>query len=282
MAVGLGIGVGLPFGGLVGEPSFFDKYGTPDAGFSVVKLGSNNTLFEVRRSSDNAVADFTYSEVTDGTLVAWVGGGNDGFVRTWYGQGGINAVQTSASNQPRIVLSGTLRTENGIPAIAFSTDKYLDVSLASYNDLVTGTNFASFFVHSESDYTTPRGTLYNIGNGTNAIGITSRSQQFRGGFFNGTSYTIQQGRAVLINAQKYLTTFTISSGTGELTNFPLTTNSDGNSPTLSPNANLRIGANNGAGQPLTGNVQCALFYSVDKSSVVSDMNTELISLLNIS
>jgi len=76
-------------------------------------------VVNVRRSSDNATSDFKASEVSDGTLVAFVGAGNDGHVTTWYDQGGTNhANQSTASSQPKIVDGGTLVTDgSGNPAI---------------------------------------------------------------------------------------------------------------------------------------------------------------------
>jgi hypothetical protein len=77
-------------------------------------------VVNVRRSSDNATSDFTASEVSDGTLVAWVGAGNDGHVTTWYDQGGTNhATQATASSQPKIVDGGALVTEGGKAALDF-------------------------------------------------------------------------------------------------------------------------------------------------------------------
>lgn len=79
-------------------------------------------VVQVRRSSDNALSDFTAAQVLDGTLAAWVGAG-DGFVRTWYDQsgGGRNATQTVANTQqPRIVSGGVLDVgETGLPCVRF-------------------------------------------------------------------------------------------------------------------------------------------------------------------
>ena len=72
----------------------------------------NNKVVRVRRASDNSEKDFTAKEVSNGTLTAWVGAGNDGFVETWYDQSGNdnNAVQLTASSQPKIVDGGVLVT----------------------------------------------------------------------------------------------------------------------------------------------------------------------------
>jgi hypothetical protein len=93
-------------------------------------------VVNVRRSSDNATSDFTASEVSDGTLVAFVGAGNDGHVTTWYDQGGTNhATQATASSQPKIVDGGTLVTEGGLPALDINKTPFDLNSTISFNDL---------------------------------------------------------------------------------------------------------------------------------------------------
>lgn len=106
-------------GGGGGAPSFFDQFGTPAAAYSLRDLsGTNSAVINVRRSSDNTQADFTPTEITDGTLTAWVGVGNDGLVTTWYDQAGLNdATQATDIAQPLIVESGALVTKNGLPAV---------------------------------------------------------------------------------------------------------------------------------------------------------------------
>lgn len=93
------------------------------AAYSLRNLSTSTTnVVKVRRSGDNAELDFTASEVYNGTLEAWVvagGGTEDGLVTTWYDQSGNgnNATQATAANQPQIVSSGTLVTENGKAAL---------------------------------------------------------------------------------------------------------------------------------------------------------------------
>lgn len=90
------------------------------AAYSLRSLSSSYTgpVVTVRRSSDDAEADFTASEVAGGALATWVGA-NDGFVKTWYDQSGNgrDATQATAGNQPTIVSSGVLETLNSKPAI---------------------------------------------------------------------------------------------------------------------------------------------------------------------
>ena len=82
------------------------------AAYSLRNLSASYTgsVVEVRRSSDDAEDSFTAAEVADGTLVTWVGAGNDGFVKNWYDQSGNNnhATQGTDASQPKIVDSGSL------------------------------------------------------------------------------------------------------------------------------------------------------------------------------
>ena len=88
-------------------------------------------VVQVRRSSDDALKSFTATEVTDGTLLSFVGtGGSDnGFVKTWYDQSvttqagdtatGNHAVQATAASQPKIVNAGALVVDSGIAGLDF-------------------------------------------------------------------------------------------------------------------------------------------------------------------
>ena len=95
---------GAPFVGLL------ELYAGAAVAYSLRSLVTegNPKVLNVRRSSDQAEAEFFAKEVS--TIAAWVGAGNDGFVETWYDQSGNgnNAVQPSASLQPKIVSGGSL------------------------------------------------------------------------------------------------------------------------------------------------------------------------------
>ena len=95
------------------------------AAYSLRYVSANYTgsVVRVRRSSDNAEQDFTPSEITDGTLLAWVGTtvSDHGYVTTWYDQSGNSndATNSTGSKQPKIVDAGVLVEENGKPAVEF-------------------------------------------------------------------------------------------------------------------------------------------------------------------
>ena len=76
----------------------------------------SGSAVRVRRASDNAEQDiaFANNELDTATLETFASG-TDAFVTTWYDQSGNanNATQTTASNQPKIVSSGSTILENG-------------------------------------------------------------------------------------------------------------------------------------------------------------------------
>lgn len=106
------------------SPLLLDLYPNAAAAYSLRKLRSDYTgdSIRVRRSSDNTETDigFVDNELDTASLLTFVGAG-DGFVTTWYDQSGLgnNVTQTSASQQPKIVISGSVITENGKPTVKF-------------------------------------------------------------------------------------------------------------------------------------------------------------------
>ena len=118
----LGLSSGLAYGGFV--PSSINLLDfSPAAAYSLRSFDptADPYVVNVRRSSDNATSGFKGSQITDGTLAAWVGSGNDGFIANWYDQAGNNrhASQTTAASQPKIVSSGTVLTEGSKPCVEF-------------------------------------------------------------------------------------------------------------------------------------------------------------------
>ena len=76
-------------------------------------FGTNNAVVRVRRDSDNTEQDFTASEITDGTLLAFVGVGN-GFVSKLYDQSGNgnDAFENTSTQQYILVSNGVINTLN--------------------------------------------------------------------------------------------------------------------------------------------------------------------------
>lgn len=127
--------IGLSYGnfassGVSGFTGLLDTYPNAAAAYSLRLLKSDYTgaLVEIRRSSDNAVKTFYPDANNEFSLTSEDGSGtslstwittDDGYVRTWYDQSGnsVDVTQTTASAQPRIILSGNLQLENSKPSM---------------------------------------------------------------------------------------------------------------------------------------------------------------------
>jgi len=110
-----------PFVGLL------DTYTGATGAYSLRKLRTAYTgnCIRVRRSSDNTSLDigFLNNELDTTSLLSFVGS-NSGYVSIWYDQSGngYNLIQNTSSNQPSIILSGVINSQNGKPVLI--TDFY--------------------------------------------------------------------------------------------------------------------------------------------------------------
>ena len=106
-------------------PLLLDTYPTTGVAYSLRKLKNSysGSAIRIRRSNDNAETDIGFVNGNlDTTTMSGFVGNNDAFVTTWYDQSGsgLNATQTTAAGQPRIMLSGVTETNaNGKPGIRF-------------------------------------------------------------------------------------------------------------------------------------------------------------------
>jgi hypothetical protein len=81
-----------------------------------------NDVILVKRDSDDAEEGFTPDEITNGTLVNWVGSGNTARVIRWYDQCGLNIdlyENTNDTPRPTIVENGVLNIDNGKPFVRY-------------------------------------------------------------------------------------------------------------------------------------------------------------------
>jgi hypothetical protein len=181
----IGLGLGLQFKSAILNRSFIAQYGQPAMGLSFRDLlGTDPVIALVRRDSDDAELAFKVSEITDGTLLSWVGAGNDGLIRNLYGQGNtLNAEQATATAQPKIVDAGVLVTKNGLPGMKFdgvndflnltseiALDNYFNtqvVSPTAFNNRVIIGKFIADFIRIDSS------TTYRISKGGSFTGSTS-------------------------------------------------------------------------------------------------------------
>jgi hypothetical protein len=102
-----------------------DTYSGAAAAYSLRKLRTAYTgsAIRVRRASDNTEQDIGFTALgglNTSALTTFCSGTN-GFVTTWYDQSGNgrDATQSTGANQPQIVSSGSVITENGKAAAQF-------------------------------------------------------------------------------------------------------------------------------------------------------------------
>jgi hypothetical protein len=145
-----------------------DIYPDAAAAYSLRKLRTAYTgsAIRVRRSSDNTETDigFVSNQLDTATLLTFCGVGN-GFVTTWYDQSGNanNASQVTINNQPTIINSGVLITENTKPSMDFSGDKLLPLTA-----IISSNTNLSMFAAQRTKTTTSWGVVlgHNSGGGS--------------------------------------------------------------------------------------------------------------------
>jgi hypothetical protein len=268
-----------PFVSATPPPTYLLDTYSAVAGYSLRQLKTGVTsVVRVRRSSDNSEQDFTTDEITDGTLTTWTGA-NDGFVVTWYDQSGSNNItQSTAANQPRLVVAGALETLSSLPTLNYLTDDYL--SLGSGLSAISAEPLSIFTVYS-SDVSTGFSSILS----NNSTGATSNSrvqvyantnvgQMFGVKNTSGTAYTISTGAATssdsigsyFIDSSKNMECFLNGSTQGTDTFTGTYVNND-----------LEIGKNNGNGQQIDGQISELIIFGSDESgnrtAIETDINT---------
>jgi len=123
----LGLAIGLPFIRRSGGEPFIGPFDTFTSGVAAMHSHSRRMLssyegplIRVRRSSDNTETDIGadgLGNLDESALLAFVSSGS-GYVKTVYDQSGNgrNYGQSISGNQPRIVASGIVDLNEGVPA----------------------------------------------------------------------------------------------------------------------------------------------------------------------
>jgi hypothetical protein len=154
-----------------------------EAAYSVRRLSRTSQFaMDVRRDLDDTTGSIgfdTNGNLDTGSLLAFVTGSagtGSGFVARWYDQSGNNnhATQTTSSNQPLIVNSGSLITQGSRVSLNFDSNFFNLSSRVTLNDFTTfwvarratgATNRSILLVgdndnHYAGDYVDGRGTPY--------------------------------------------------------------------------------------------------------------------------
>jgi hypothetical protein len=250
-------------------PLLLDSYSGAAAAYSLrsLSLAYGGSVVRVRRSSDNTEFDFTAAQVSDGSLIAWVGAGNNGFVRTWYDQSGNNrhAQQTTSAQQPQIVSSGTLVTDLSKPALAFNGNtgsRFLSIS----NSGVTKTNLSVFIIAKATNYA----STY-----PNAAGFVSQQTATGSWLLDAREGGVGQGRAgspanisvAVTNEGPYLIA---ASQVGTTVNFAVNSGSTSTNASSLTNYNtddtIILGRISATEDRLDGSMQEVIFYWSDQTA----------------
>jgi hypothetical protein len=139
-----------------------DLYPSAAAAYSLRKLriAYTGSAIRVRRASDNTEQNIGFvNNVLDTSSLTSFCSGTNGFVTTWYDQSanGNNATQTTASNQPQIVSSGSVILQNGKPAVQFDgTNDFLDTQ-----SFIASRTLASIFLVYSITQNKPNQTIFS-------------------------------------------------------------------------------------------------------------------------
>ena len=278
--IGVGLGLGQASSGAAPYVGLLDTYPNAAAAYSVRLLRGAYTgnAIRVRRSSDNAEQDIGFTALgnLDESALTSFCSGTDGFVTTFYDQSGNSrdATQTIAVNQPQIVITGSIVTENGKSAIQYNgipngltiTNRPLtgatSFSIFSIVNLKTANNFEMIFT--QTDGLSNDGRLEIRRNGTN------NSLQYLGNDNSGSSMT---GTLPVNNTQILSSYIGFSNvATAHINNVLDAT---------SINTSINIGnypsqiGQRGVGFSLNGIIQEVVVYASNQSSNRSDINSNI-------
>ena len=244
-----------------------DTYTGAAAAYSLRLLDSSyvGSAIRVRRSSDNTEQDIgfnVFGELDTVSLLDFAGTG-DAFVKTWYDQSGNSndATQTATGSQPQIVSSGAVIVENGKPAVEFDgTD---DALLTGVDLLIRGTFSVA----------TATGTGCVFGSETgNSEFLRSQSS---------TSYQLRNNVNLPFSTDTTVQSlvYAANDSTSELAVNGATAVTDA---TLQTDAfdSLALGRRN-TGVFLNGNLQEVVIYETNKSSVRTNIETNIATFYDI-
>lgn len=262
------------------------RFGGAEAAYSLRDVGAmNGRVVEVRRSSDNAVEDFTANQISSGAVETFVGGSNDGFVSKWYDQSGngLDVVQATTGDQPKIVSSGSLITSaNGLPAISFADDA---VTLER-SEFLSGQLSAYFLVYDadkndsvEAQVAFRQGTSYRLSAAVQTNGKV-RGQIRDGG---GDSLNLDSGGDLATGGTLLQSIFIRARGANGFYNYIDGANEKvGDSTDVedvdfssADAGDFAIGANPGGPFDFKGKIQEMIFFESDLFADKSTIETEL-------
>lgn len=235
----------------------------------------SGSAVRVRRSSDNAEQDINFTGVALDTtnLLSFVGTGS-GFVTTWYDQSGnnINATQSISLNQPLIVSSGSLVTENSKSAINFNNQSTVCLNLTN---TISAGSFTVLWVSRKNALSTNQSIILN-GPGDSYMGENVDG--------NGVPFVYVGARVIstLTNNNSlsggetslhlsYVNRRNSTQAVGQINN----SNNSYNNSIPSTTITITSIANYGLGYNYVGRIQEMIIYTTDQSPSRTSLSTDI-------
>jgi hypothetical protein len=277
MRLGLGLSVNSTSSQKVGGfTGILDEFTGAAAAYSVRKLSStySGNAMRVRRSSDDTEQDiaFTGSGVLDtSSLLSFVGtGGTDnGFVTIWYDQSGNakNALNTTESQQPKIVSAGSVVTLDGHPCLDgdVSGNAQLQASDVIDGAIVNYAIFSTYALKTTTDQIT-----FNIGNETGSDRISDTVNKSGTGIFaidvRAASNVFSKGNSVAVSLNEiHLNTIVTDTNPLFIDGVQQTASNSGRSGTASDNLSV-FNRNSGGSFAFEGKFYEFIYFNSDQSS----------------
>jgi hypothetical protein len=262
-----------------------DLYPNAAAAYSLRRLNSLYTgnLIKVRRSSDNTEQDIGYLDNGDlniSALTSFCGSGN-GFITTWYDQSGNsrNITQTTASNQPQIMSSGSIINLNSKPTVQFNNNQLLKRTSFSMNEMSL---FTLLKKYTQNDYS---GYMRNVTSSGKSFAITSYTPSAWWSqcviFNNGsdTSPYVSRNTSKTLPTAQYIENWIFSNSRQEINENNTSISTITGQTGWSGNSDFSLGSINYAGNPTTVKIEIQemIIYPQDeynnKTGISGNINT---------
>lgn len=250
-------------------------------GLALLNSDYTGDCVTVRRASDNATTNIGFDgQDLDIASLELFCSGTDGFITTWHDQSGNanNAVQTTASSQPKIVSSGSVILENGKPTIDFDgTDDCFDLT-NNFSSIVTISQFV--VLTPNSDAVDEAFTSIQDNGTTNGIGLGQGNYGTDNQFGLRSIQTVTSTVSILMSVQQYLLSGLTTATTAKL----YANNIQGalaGGARLNATGNSQIAAHGSSGFTFSGNMQSVVIYDSDQSGNRIGIETALNDYYNI-
>lgn len=253
--------------------ALMDSYSGAAAAYSLRKVYSTyeGSAINVRRSSDNATQDIGFDGyiLDEAALLSFVGAG-DGYVTTWYDQSGNgnDATQSTASNQPQIVSSGSTITFNGKSGVDFGAGDLLTCTLSTA--ITQPSTYYTVFENAQAAGTQRHYVEISDPNYVIGKSVLDKPFQYAGTFLYGAT-TLTTGAQYLQSGL-----FNTSSSILRLNGAQ---DASGNNGALTSATAMSIGGN--GANPIIGIIQEYIAYNTDESSEFSNVESKINTYYNI-